>query len=232
MRSDWTWLELGNPRPKAQPSQYTPMSWPEGGQINLQRSGDERAPQLASVLATRRSRRDFAEPASPDDLAALFDLCCRTQTTSPSSMGFELDFRPHPSSGAIHSIHTLVQRASGDEWARYDPRSHKLVTLPQSAAMANAARCAASEVVDATHASLIAFVAEPGKSAAKYAFPESLVWRDAGVLLGYFSICAEALGLLFCPLGITGDPHLSTDLDQQGRLRGVGMALLGRLSFG
>jgi len=208
------------------------MSWPEGVQTRLQRSGNERAPQLASVLAARRSRRDFAGPASLDDLAALLDLCCRTQTTSPSNMGFDLEFRPHPSSGAIHGIHTLVQRAAGDEWARYDARSHKLVALPQSTVRADAARRAANEVVDATNASLIAFVAEPGKSAAKYAFPESLVWRDAGVLLGYFSICAEALGLLFCPLGITGDQHLSTALDQQGRLRGVGMALLGRLGLG
>lgn len=228
---DLTWLDLGNPRPKAQLTPYTPIMWPQGAKTRLAQTGCQLAPQLAAMLASRRSRREFAEPATHEDLAALFDLCCRTQSTSPSGLGFDLEFRPYPASGAIHSIHILVQRVTGEGWSRYDPHDHALVALPQSRIAADAARYRASEVVDAPNATLIGFTAEPGKLAAKYEFPESLIWRDAGVLLGYLSLGAQALGLAFCPLGITGDPHLSIDLNQR-HLRGMGMALLGRLSLG
>lgn len=69
-------------------------------------------------------------------------------------------------------------------------------------------------------------VAEPGMYAAKYQACESLVWRDAGVLVGYLSLVAEVLGLDFCPLGSTGGSALGY-LDQQPQLLGVGVALVG-----
>lgn len=222
-----TWLELGNPRPKQQPTPYTPIEW-TGQRIELSIKGSARAPHLAALLAARRSRRDFAAPATLDDLAAILELCCRTREVQASDLGFDLEFRPHPAAGAIHSVHTLVQRENDENWMYYDAQAHQLVSLPGTAAAANAARSAADELVPAANASLIALVAEPNKAAAKYKSPESLIWRDAGVLLGYFSICAEALNLSFCPLGITGQPMLDRELDEQGRLCGVGMALLGR----
>lgn len=230
-RSVPAWLDLGNPRPKQQLTAYTPIQW-SGQRIELPTKGAARAPYLAAVLSSRRSRRDFAAPASLDDLAAMLELCCRTRELQASDLGFDLEFRPHPSAGAIHSVHTLVQRAVDEDWMYYDAQAHQLVLLPGTSATANAARSAADELVPAANASLIALVAEPDKAAAKYNSPGSLIWRDAGVLLGYFSICAEALALSFCPLGITGQPMLNRDLDEQGRLCGVGMALLGRTHLG
>lgn len=226
---DSTWLDLGNPRPKAQLTPYTPITWPQGAKTKLTQTGCPAAPEFAAMFSSRRTRREFAEPATHEDLAALFDLCCRTQSTSSSALGFDLEFRPHPASGAVHSIHILVQRIAGEEWRRYDPYDHALVELPKSRVVADLARSHANEVVNASNATLLAFTAEPGKLAAKYESPESLAWRDAGVLLGYLSLGAQALGLAFCPLGITGEPHLSSELDQR-HLRGMGMALLGRLS--
>lgn len=228
-RSVSNWRDLGNPRPKLTLTQYMPVAWPEGNRHPLDTNGALQAPHLAEILATRRSRRNFAAPATTEDLSALFDLCARTQEAQISDLGFDIEFRPYPASGAIHSIHCLIQQHSGEEWSKYDARRHELVSLPDSSEAAHAARLAADEVIPAGNASLIALVAEPGKSGAKYDCPESLIWRDAGVILGYFSICAEALGLAFCPLGITGDPVIESTLDQQGRLRGVGLALLGRL---
>ena len=231
-RSVPNWRDLGNPRPKHTLGRYKPVAWPQGDSLALDTNGAYLAPDLAAILATRRSRRNFVAPATIEDLSALFDLCARTQEVQISDLGFDLEFKPHPASGAIHSIHCLVQQRSGEEWRKYDPRSHELMVLPGSSEAAYAVRLAAEELMPTGSASLIALVAEPGKSAAKYDFPESLIWRDAGVMLGYFSIAAEALGLAFCPLGITGDPVIANTLDQQGRLRGVGLALLGRLRLG
>ena len=230
MRSVPGWLDLGNPKPKQQPEVYTPMQW-SGPRVALSSNGAATAPHLATLLAGRRSRRNFVAPASLDDLAAMLELCCRTRELQASDLGFDLEFRPHPSAGAIHCVHTLVQREINEDWTYYDAQAHQLVLLPGTSAAANAARSAADELVPAANASLIALVAEPDKAAAKYNSPGSLIWRDAGVLLGYFSICAEALALSFCPLGITGQPMLA-ELDEQGRLCGVGMALLGRTHLG
>lgn len=230
-RSVPAWLDLGNPRPKQKLTAYTPIEW-SGHRITLPTKGGARVPHLAALLAARRSRRDFVAPATVDDLAAMLELCCRTRELEASDLGFDLEFRPHPSAGAIQSVHILVQREIDEDWMYYDARAHQLVSLPGSAIVANAARNAANELVPSANASLIALVAEPDKAAAKYENPGSLIWRDAGVLLGYFSICAEALALSFCPLGITGQPMLDRDLDKQGRLCGVGMALLGRTHFG
>lgn len=230
-RSASPWRDLGDPRPKPVLSSYEPLEW-SGARVALQRIGAHRSTALAVMLATRRSRRQFGAPATVEDLAALFDLCCRTQAIEPSLLGFDLEFRPHPSAGALQSVHCLVQRMPGDAWARYDARHHELVLLPESTCCAEATRRLADDLVPTSHASLLALVAEPGKAAAKYEDPESLIWRDAGVLLGYFSIAAEALGLAFCPLGITGEPVVGAALDEQGRLRGVGLALLGQLRLG
>lgn len=230
-RSVPVWLDLGNPQPKQQLTAYTPIQW-SGPRVALPTKGAARAPHLAAVLAGRRSRRDFAAPATLDDLAAMLELCCRTRELKASDLGFDLEFRPHPSAGAIHCVHTLVQREIDEDWMYYDAQAHQLVSLPCTSAVANAARNAANELVPVANASLIALVAEPDKAAAKYKSPGSLIWRDAGVLLGYFSICAEALALSFCPLGITGHPILDRELDEQGRLCGVGMALLGRAHLG
>lgn len=231
-RSVLNWRDLGNPCPKHALGYYQPMVWPQGYGRPLDTNGALRSPDLAAILASRKSRRDFVAPATTEDLSALFDLCARTREVQISDLGFDLEFRQHPASGAIHSIHCLVQEHGGEEWNRYDAIRHELVTLPGSSVAADEARQAANDVVPTGSASLIALVAEPGKSAAKYDFHESLVWRDAGVILGYFSIAAEALGLAFCPLGITGDPVISSTLDQQGRLRGVGLALLGASRLG
>lgn len=70
------------------------------------------------------------------------------------------------------------------------------------------------------------FAAEFGKTAAKYRYPESLVWRDAGVLQGALTLTATALGMSFCLLGITGNPWIG-DLADQGQLMGVGAAIFG-----
>lgn len=229
-RSVPAWLDLGNPQPKQRLTAYTPIQW-SGQRIALPTQGAAMSPHLAAILAGRRSRRDFVAPATLDDLAAMLELCCRTRELQASALGFDLEFRPHPSAGAIHCVHTLVQREIDEDWMYYDAQAHQLVSLPGTSAVANAARNAANELVPSANASLIALVAEPDMAAAKYENPGSLIWRNAGVLLGYFSICAEALALSFCPLGITGHPMLNSELDEQGRLCGVGMALLGRTSL-
>lgn len=82
------------------------------------------------------------------------------------------------------------------------------------------------KVLGGDRATRILFLSEPGKTLGKYQNGCSLIWRDAGALLGVMALTATAQGLNFCPLGITGEPWAS-NLAEQGKLAGVGFALLG-----
>jgi SagB-type dehydrogenase family enzyme len=218
-----------SPSPRDHFEQYTEMSWPRGKRTQLAAFEGDLTVDLAAALSTRQTHRNFSAAIPLDELGHLLWLACRTFTSRPSGMGFDLENRPHPSGGGIHPIHLVLQRSGGGALERYNTRDHSLEELPGSELLASQLREAADKALASQAATLIALVAEPGKTAAKYTRAASLVMRDAGVILGYLSLCSEVLGLSFCPLGMTGDEYLQK-LDKQGKLRGVGLALLGARS--
>lgn len=226
MSSTPDWVDLGNPRPRESPRHYTPLSWPLGPRIPLPIpafvGGARRS--LAELLLQRRTRREFL-PLSTELLSKLTWLTCQVQRTGGDELGFSLSHRPCPSAGAIHPIHLLVIDPQADRWFRYDPVSHALneviTQLEPRQVLADI-----QSVLPAPSATLLLLAAEPGKTSAKYEAPGSLVWRDAGVLLGFLAVAAEALGLSYCPLGVTGDPWVGRLLNQPG-LTGVGTAFVG-----
>jgi hypothetical protein len=126
----------------------------------------------------------------------------------------------------MHPIHLVCQRSTGKPWERYDPLQHSLVAVPGSEGYAQEARAKAAHILPSDDAVLLALVAEAGKTGAKYEDGLSLVWRDAGVVLGYLSLVAEVLKLGFCPLGMTGDAYIAP-ISAQGQLQGAGLALIG-----
>jgi len=154
--------------------------------------------------------------------ALLWAIAARKQA-AVSPMGFSLERRGVPSAGAIHPVHILVCDPSRALWQRYDGERHAFHGLGAVPAGLLSA-CAA--MVPWGQGRILFFAAEPGMTAAKYNDAVSLVLRDAGVLQGCAAIAAEALDLSFCLLGLTGDPWVSA-LSQEGKLRGVGAALVG-----
>jgi hypothetical protein len=139
-------------------------------------------------------------------------------------MEFPIEQRGVPSAGAIHPIHILVCDLETRQLRRYDGQAHAFQVLHDLLPEELAREC--SKVLPPNKGTLLLFVAEPGKTAAKYVDPLSLVWRDAGVLQGGMALAAEALRLNFCLLGITGDPWAAS-LSKEGKLRGVGAAFVG-----
>jgi hypothetical protein len=215
-------INLGNPNPLEELSPYTPFTWHADETIDL--PINERLPQtsLVDLINRRRSHRQFGK-LSLEDIGSFLWLTSRQDNVGDIGLGFNISQRPCPSAGAIHPIHILLSDVINDCWQRYDPVMNRLerVSIPCRSAILDA-----SKAVPVEDGLLFALVAEPGKTAAKYADPDSLIWRDAGVILGYFALAAELLELNFCPLGMTGDQWVMP-LDKQGRLRGVGLALLG-----
>ncbi|WP_424681013.1 nitroreductase family protein [Frateuria sp. YIM B11624] len=221
MSWDSTWRGLGQPRPLLEPSIYDEHVW------SLQTARPLPLPVVDSALLNtlrgRRSARQFGR-LSEEDLAALLWSVAACKESVDSPMGFPLERRGVPSAGAIHPIHILVCDSYSRTLSRYDGLSHTLQRLDVLAPVDLLAML--GEILPMQDGTLLLFVAEPGKTDAKYADPVSLVLRDAGVLQGAMAIAAEALGLNFCLLGATGDPWIAA-LSDEGKLRGVGAALVG-----
>lgn len=224
-----TWIDLGEPIPRSRSRHYDLYNWRNGEFISLSDplSGTLMTADFFVTLKQRKSRREFA-PLERDILSAFLWHSASSREAIPSEMGFDLERRSAPSAGAIHPIHLLLQLSGDPRWWRYEPTYHLLIEVLDAEAKLEGLSTLSQSVLYSEHAVKILLVAESGKVSSKYHNACSLVWRDAGVLVGVMSLTAQALGLSFCPLGITGEPWVR-QLDVQNQLAGVGMVLLGNL---
>jgi len=218
------WIDLGNPIPLVVPGRYEPYKWPNQDIEYLTAPAQLELPTLDKVVFSRRTRRTFG-PLTRGKISQLLWLSCRTIAKGDERLGFPITQCPAPSAGAIHPIH-LVLGDQNNDWRRYDPDQHRLTSLGLAGNMLAGLWQSIEHVIQPEKGTVLLFVAEPGKTYAKYASGNSLIWRDAGVLIGHMALVAEALQLNFCPLGITGEPWIR-NLDVQHQLAGVGVALLG-----
>ncbi|MBN9395465.1 MAG: nitroreductase family protein [Candidatus Melainabacteria bacterium] len=220
------WIDLGNPVPFDELQSYSPKVWSTGEVVRLVPPDKIVTPAFHDVAFNRRSRRHFS-PISNDELSTLLWLTARTQDAETnSSKAITLRRTPVPSAGALHPVHIIIKGDSKTDWWLYDRDNHELRSLVETGDIFDPLLDQINQVVPRGAASVILLVAEPGKTMAKYKNACSLVWRDAGVLLAHFGLAAESIRLNFCALGITGEPWTSL-LDDQNRLVGVGVALVG-----
>ena len=218
-----TWIDLGNPSPRAEPTEWQPVDWGPSVVESLSIPHRRCLPCFDRVVNSRRTQRLFGN-LDRDQLGSFFWYSCRIAAIGSDSLGFPITQRPAPSAGAIHPIHVVV----GDEhggWSRYVPEDHALAEIEGPERFEGLCQ-KVRQVLDPQFGTMLLFVAEPGKTFSKYDHATSLVWRDAGILIGHMALVAESLSLNFCPLGITGEPWIS-ELNEQGKLVGVGVALLG-----
>lgn len=220
-----TWIDLGDPLPRLASEWYEPFEWAVGEVCQLPVSSEALGRPFGEVLDARVSRRQFGT-VHDQQLGTFLWNACRTRGIGKSHLGFDLEHRSAPSAGAIHPIHIVVKRPEDDRWWLYGTRAHQLVELRDAIGRLAGLHERSLQVLAGDEATRILFLAEPGKTLSKYQDGCSLVWRDAGALLAVMALTATAQGLNFCPLGITGEPWAS-GLADQGKLVGVGFALLG-----
>lgn len=217
-----TWSALNEPMPRAMPKPYRPIDWCVAGVCDLPQPFD--TPANLTALESRSTRRGFG-PVSRNKLGSLLWHTMRCKGARRTDLGFPIEHRPTPSAGGIHPIHVLVLEPQATHLALYVPSRHELNVLADGDGVAELrAHCA--ELVSPADATILFFVAEFGRTQAKYHFASSLVWRDAGVVQGILAVAAEGLELNYCLLGTNGNPWLRS-LAQKGELYGVGAALLG-----
>ena len=219
------WTLEADPAPRSVPELYNPIEWEIRESRSLPVPDIEALAPMATTLEARRSERTFA-PVSEALIGALLWHAARTKESASSPLGFQIEHRPTPSAGAIHPVHLVIQLTDEGSWARYNPQEHSLDLLAKGDSRLQPLVDYSEQMVPRGGGHLVLFVAEPGKTSAKYDNPESLIWRDAGILQGSLALVAAALGLNYCLLGIMGNPW-AAQLSRQGKLQGVGVAILG-----
>lgn len=221
-----TWIDLGNPYPRPVPVEYEPIQWDVGEVCRLPvGTAMELVRSFSDVLDARMSVRHFGMLTDAELYSFLWHAC-RTRGAGESNLGFDLEHRAAPSAGAIHPIHIVIKRPGDSRWWLYRPVAHELLELKRATQQLEGLFEHCLTVLPHEQATCILYVAEPRKTLGKYQDGCSLVWRDAGVLLGVMALTAAAQGLNLCPLGITGEPWAGA-LSDQGQLTGVGLAFLG-----
>lgn len=191
--------ELPPPEERAVPLNFVPL---DAGAVRIERG-------FSDVVLFRECRVAQA-PLRVSQFASLAYYSVHTKAMWRSPAGAVLRHKPVPSSGARHPVElVLVGLAGMAEVAfRYDGDTHSLVPIESEAAVVREALDKAQRCSAGNRGSLLLLAADFRATEAAYENPESLVWRDAGTVLGHLCLVAEALELACTPLGMTGDPEV------------------------
>lgn len=152
---------------------------------------------LLDILRARQSRRDFSA-INVDRLASL--LWWSQRRTMVHEGNADLSKGPIPTAGGISSVRTVVVSRGEAPWI-YDARNHRAGVLKTSQSQANEVFDDVETFMPPGDGCLLLFVAFSEYLEHYYRYPETLVLREAGVLLGVMALLSELLGLAFCPLG-------------------------------
>ena len=177
------------------------------------------------LLEMRKSCREFSA-LSIQDISTLFWFSSRQVGTFkglPNRVK-----TPIPTAGALASVRTIILRPSEKAWL-YDPIDHTVFVLSSPSITCDKIRKSANEFFDIGNGSLLLFFALRPFISEYYESPTSLVLREAGVLLGTFSLIAEAFDFSFCPLGTTAENWLYDLLGSSEQIIiPAGAAVIGR----
>jgi SagB-type dehydrogenase family enzyme len=204
-----TLAEAHHVRPQLSPGSIAATIDVNGTQIALAPIARRIDVAFSDVLAHRRSARRLA-PVNLDDLATVLVTSARIQSWHESEDGYQITARPAPSAGARHPceldvVVTAVAGVAPGLW-HFDPARCALVYIHDDQALIEPALAAveAAGGLTATPPATIFLNAYMRRTLARYPAGSTLVWRDAGVLLGLLHMTAAAAGLASCIIGTAG----------------------------
>lgn len=193
------------PRPRAVPLPWSPFQ-PTALKTELLPipAPVQSAPYL-DVLKQRRSR--VGGPIFWDKVADILWHTVRCQEIGPvGRAGIPIEWRPVPSAGGLHPIHIVcIPEDARDGIRLYDPYEHAFIYLDVNAEKVVASqREALEQMVGKAVGCTLLLIADMEKVNAAYEHGETLVWRDAGCIIGSLCLTATALSSSACPLGFLG----------------------------
>lgn len=199
-----------------------PEGLPFSAVIPLPRYSRPRLSTIERVLARRRTRRTFRAVS----LQQMSDLFWLTLHPKPDDDGIAI--HPLPSFGGLHVVRLLVihPRSTFTGFSTYDSSAHALGVVTCDAKIIRRLVRDYAHVLPIGKGTLLLFAADVRRACSAYRNPESLLWREAGVILGGLALAAEALKLSFCPIGKGGEVALHQLLPGD-RWTALGAAVVG-----
>jgi SagB-type dehydrogenase family enzyme len=218
------------PSPRADPELPRSFVWHARRTIRCPLIAPPTAMDFDVVVEQRRSVRTMGS-ATLRELVNFLAYATSPRFVSDNDPA-QRSLRPSPSAGALHCIDTLiVDWRISKRVLRYDPGRHALEILhviDRSFLDGFASQCAS--MFPTASRTAIVLTADLKRIGSRYENAESLVWRDAGVLLQTLSLCATAYRLATCIVGSTG-AEIPRALELSSTdFAAVGAILVGRLS--
>lgn len=173
--------------------------------INLPRNFAVNTGDIVEILDQRRSRHTTTAPTL-QDISTLLWLTQREISHDKSNL--DLIHLPYPSAGSIGSIRVLALNTDLGAWV-YNRKSHGAEVLLVQSASLDEIMQDANRFFEIGDAVILLFFAQKSVIARYYEHPESLILRDAGVILGVLSLVSELQHVSFCPLGTLGETWLT-----------------------
>jgi SagB-type dehydrogenase family enzyme len=222
---------LQSPVPRAHPLKGEDIRWSTDPPRTLTAPMHPGSVDVFPLLNGRRTHRHFRS-LTARDLSTFLWYSARTRFAYLDESGRRFESRPAPSAGGCHPHDLLIVRPRHGnlEASVYDSRAHALAALQRPKTALQRFVSHVADAVPPEQGTIIWLVAQPQRTQNYYRSPESLLWRDAGVLIGVMAVVADALNLAFCPVGATGDPHIGRLLGTRSSAYGFGGAILGRLA--
>jgi SagB-type dehydrogenase family enzyme len=214
-----------NPEPKAKVKRVPNFNFNISAYSSLPKASNDAKPLFFDILNSRKSERNFSK-INVLQLSNLLWHSAKFKKVSMSKDGQLLLKRNNPSAGSIHAIDFFISLPEGKRnLFYYDPFTHRLAKLELNKTVFTNFFKDINERINCKNATIVWFGICPAIVESKYRFSESLIWREAGVLLMTVQLTAAALKLKSCPIGTLGEPYFS-------RLIGNGIISLGGILVG
>jgi hypothetical protein len=205
------------------PGEYHRRPLPHSGVTSLPQPIDSTL-LFSEVIRKRRSAGSFPPITYVDLSNFLYGVASVRQV---NHLDRNLQRRYVASMGALHPAHLVIRHPEG-HWSTYLPGLHALGGVQINRDSADALLTLVRQHKSCETATIICLLSDCDLAANYYENFESLILRDAGVLLGHASLVAAAYDLTFCILGRTGGQFVETLIqDLPFKAGASGLALLG-----
>jgi SagB-type dehydrogenase family enzyme len=227
MNSDGEFGTSRDPVPRECEADYKPFHFPIKSVRWLPRPNNVSSRPCLDVLHSRRSIRIF-DALTETNLSDLLWFSAKSLNAAKETSGFLWEHRPAPSAGGRHPIYIVVFESSREAIGTflYHSQSHALQELEVRVDTTNEFFAKLDSILSPGSGTVLWLVADRQRTLSRYEHGDSLIWRDAGALLGTISIAAEALALNCCAYGITGNSWVAEILPPT-RFVGVGGCVVG-----
>lgn len=180
-----------------------------------------------SVFKERRSARAFY-PITYSDLSKFLIVTHQLIHSDKTSSPFTIEYQPAMSSGGLQAITPLLKVVSDENrWFRYHNTQHTMIAIDGQADVLGEYLNNVNENLKLNGAIPIVYAGDLKRLRGKYQNPDSLLWRDAGVMMNVHAMAATYLGLSYSPIGQLGQPIISDLKGCSRSVIGCGMAILG-----